>query len=147
MGISLFNRCTQLVAGHVTPALMVEYSCFLPVKQAFTDVYRVVFAAQSAVTVTVTVAGAVGLTTGSTGAEGTDAGGFGAGAGAAGALPTNHVCSGVNKGGAQGVLLTKPSAFSVRHWFPGPTPLLTEFWTIGKPMPPERLALESKKNC
>lgn len=126
---------------------MVEYSSFLPVKQAFTSgVYSVVFAAQSAVTVTVTVAGAVGLTT-STGAEGEGTGGFGTGAGAAGALPTNHVCSGVNKGGAQGVLLTKPSAFSVRHWFPGPTPLLTEFWTIGKPIPPERLALESKKNC
>jgi len=40
-------------------------------------------------------------------------------------FPTNQVCSGEKLGGEQGLLLRKPSALRVRHWLPGPTPLLT----------------------
>ena len=61
--------------------------------------------------------------------------------------PTSHVCSGMKLGGEQGILLRKPSGLRVRHWFPEPMPLLTAFLTRGKPIPPERLVVELKKNC
>ena len=63
------------------------------------------------------------------------------------ALPISHVCSGEKFGGEQGKLLRKPSGLKVKHWFPGPTPLLTAFRTSGKPILPERLVVELKKNC
>jgi len=45
-----------------------------------------------------------------------EAEGAGAGAGVpVDESPTNQVCSGVKRGGAQGVLLKKPSAFRVKH--------------------------------
>lgn len=58
--------------------------------------------------------------------------------------PTNQVWSGVKLGDEQGKLLRKPSALRPKHWFPGPTPLLTAFRTRGKPILPERLAVELK---
>jgi hypothetical protein len=61
--------------------------------------------------------------------------------------PTSQVCSGVKLGGEQGVLLRNPSLFRVKHWFPGPTPLLTAFRTKGNPILPEWLVVELKKNC
>lgn len=70
-----------------------------------------------------------------------------AGDGAAAVFPTTQVCSGVKLGGEQGVLLRKPSGLRVKHWFPGPTPLLTAFRTKGKLMLPKGLAVELKKNC
>jgi hypothetical protein len=63
------------------------------------------------------------------------------------ASPISQVCSGVKLGGEQGILLRKPSRLRVKHWFPGPTPLLTEPRASGKPTLPERVAVESKKNC
>jgi hypothetical protein len=69
------------------------------------------------------------------------------GAATAAVFPTSQVCSALKLGGEQGALLRKPSRLRVKHWFPGPTPLLTAFRTRGKPILPERLEVELKKNC
>jgi hypothetical protein len=61
--------------------------------------------------------------------------------------PTNHVCSGVKLGGEQGALLRNPSAFRVKHWFPGPIPLFLASRMRGKPMPFDRSFVVLKKNC
>lgn len=57
---------------------------------------------------------------------------------------TTQDCSGVKLGGEQSVLLKKPSTFRVKHWL---MPLLIAFWTKGKPIRPELLVVELKKNC
>ena len=62
-------------------------------------------------------------------------------------FPTSQVCSGVKLGGEHGVLLRKPSLLRVRHWFPGPTPLLTASRIRGKPIPAETLLEVLKKYC
>lgn len=61
------------------------------------------------------------------------------------ASPMIQDCSGVKLGGAQAVLLTKPSLLRVMHELPAPTPLLTAPWTRVRPVVvvPVRL----KKNC
>lgn len=109
-------------------------------------------------TVTVTVATDVTVSFSQTEGEGVETGcsvalccgaavRLGGAATAPSRAPTIQVCSGVKLGGEQGVLLKNPSALSVRHWFPGPTPLLVASRTNGKPIPPARLALRLKKYC